>query len=158
MRFDREEYRQLIMDLNFNKSKGMLWGSSLLAAIISFIVTMFIDSSIYFNIVIALIAGFATYFYIRKSVAKNAEKLNFLDNINSVNQTIYEDKIVEVVVSTDGEEAYCEYYYKDIFFVKQDKKNFYLYLNFNAAVIVSKDKLDDINSFVEILRQNNLIN
>ena len=105
----------------------------------------------------ALFAAISVYFFLKKSVLDGAKKANFIKDINCIEQIVGEDKIIEKVIDYEGTENIGEYYFKDMLCAKEDKNNFYLYLNKNAAVIVGKSKIENINGFKEILIKNNLL-
>ena len=157
MKFSREEYEDMIIRLNYNKNKMMVMVMATVSAILAFVVGMLIDGGVYFSAVLAIAAAIGARFAIKKSIIDNAKKVNFLRTINFVEQEIYRDKIVEKVVRTGEAENCGEYYYRDIGFVREDKFNFYLYLNDDSAIIVSKNKLGNIEDFEKILRANDLI-
>ena len=157
MKYNGHEYENMVVELNLNKNKKIIVGSFFVAFIITFIVIRFIDNDFYFNVILALIAGFATKSCVKKSVCENSRKTNFVRDIKIVEQVVCKDKILEKVTRDSGVENNGEYYYRDMILVKEDKNNFYMYLNNNSAIIVGKNKLDDICGFKKILRDNDLI-
>lgn len=157
MRYNHDEYEQMVFDLNICRSKKVMVIGAVVTSIISFIIMLVFYKDIYFGLVIAIIAALVTYFFTRKAVLDSAKKANFIKNIKYIDQTINEDKIVEKVVDYQELENIGEYYFDDMICSKDDDKNFYLYLNKNAAVIVSKSKIENINSFKEILIKHNLL-
>lgn len=157
MKYDLSEFKSLILQLNMSKYKKMIWWGSIIATVLSFIVSMLIDKDVYFNLFVSIIAGVVVWFVLKKSIMDSAKKINFVDDIIYMEQEILEDKIVEKVFKKGDIENVGEYYYKDIVFVKQDKAAFYLYLNNNVAIIIGKSKLENINDFEQKLKEYNLL-
>lgn len=157
MKYDLSEFKSLILQLNMSKYKKMIWWGSIIATVLSFIVSMLIDKDVYFNLFVSIIAGVVVWFVLKKSIMDSAKKINFVDDIIYMEQEILEDKIVEKVLKKGDIENVGEYYYKDIVFVKQDKAAFYLYLNNNVAIIIGKSKLENINDFEQKLKEYNLL-
>ena len=157
MRYNNYEYEEMVLALNENKNKKTMWGGFFIAFIISFVASHFIDKDFYFNFILALIAAFVTKNFVKKSICENAKKVNFIKDIISVEQTIYENKITEKVIRTGDIEMSGEYYYKDVVMVKEDKENFYIYLNNNSAIIVNKSKLENVKWFKKVLADNELV-
>lgn len=155
--YSGEEYKMLILQLNANKNKKLMLIGSLVSAVIGFIVGIVIDDDMYFNFVLAFAAALATYYIMKKNITDNAKKVNFMRDIVRVEQTITEYKIHEKVVRKSGVINEGEYSYKDISYVKQDKLNFYLYLNNEAALVVGKSKLKNVDEFKNILLKHEFI-
>ena len=157
MKISGAEYEKMILGLNLNKNRKMIWISTLVAVVGSFIVSMLIQNDIYFNVIISIFAGAGTCFVVRKMLVDGVNKANFVKDIVGVEQELREDRIMEKVVKRDGTVNSGEYYYKDIAFVREDKACFYLYLSSTAALIINKGKLDDLDSFKRKLKENNLL-
>ena len=157
MRYEHDEYEQMVLDLNISRSKKIMLIGAIVTSIICFIVMVAFYKDISFSIVIAVVAAFVTYFFTKKTIIDSAKKANFIKNIKYIEQTFDEEKLVEKVVDYQELENVGEYHFKDMVEAKEDNKNFYLYLNKNAAVIVVKSKIENINSFKEILIKNNLL-
>lgn len=157
MKYDKEEYLKKIIQLNLNKNKKIIWIGTIICFALVFVINTIIERDFYFNFMVAIIGAVFCYFILKKLICDSAKKINFINDIVCVNQEIFEDKIVEKVIKTNEVENSGEYYYKDMVFVKTDKCNFYLYLNSNAAIIVGKDKLKNVEDFKKILEANNLI-
>jgi hypothetical protein len=157
MKYSCEEYEELIISLNLNKNRRFIYLISLVSAVVAFVVGMIIDSSFSFSVVLAVATAIGAYFSFKKSILESAKKANFLRTIKFVEQNICEDRIVEKVVRVGNVENCGEYYYRDIAFVRDDKLNFYLYLNDDTAIVVNKSKLGDVANFEKILKANNLI-
>ena len=132
MRYSNEEYEKLIIDLNLNKNKKIIWIGAFLCLVIVFIVMTVFYKDISLAIPVSVFSFVGGYFLCRKLIYDNAKKANYIRDIKYVEQEIYEDKLVEKVVRTGEQENIGEYFYKDIVLVKEDKKNFYLYLNMNC--------------------------
>ena len=128
MKYSNYEYEEMVLALNANKNKKTISLSFFVAFIISFVVSHFIDKDFYFDFILSLIAAFVTRHFVKKSIYENARKVNVINDIISIEQTIYEDKITEKVIKTGNVEMSGEYYYKDVIAVKEDKENFYIYL------------------------------
>ena len=124
----------MVLALNANKNKKTISLSFFVAFIISFVVSHFIDKDFYFDFILSLIAAFVTRHFVKKSIYENARKVNVINDIISIEQTIYEDKITEKVIKTGNVEMSGEYYYKDVIAVKEDKENFYIYLKSTPPV------------------------
>lgn len=157
IKYSGEEYKMLILQLNANKNKKFMLIMSLVSAVIGFVVGIIIDDDMYFNFVLAFSAAIATYYIMKKNITDNAKKVNFMRDITSVEQKIDEEKIEEKVFRKNGTINEGKYSYKDISFVKQDKHNFYLYLNNEAAIVVGKAKLENVDYFKKILQEHEFI-
>ena len=157
MKYDHNEYEQMVLDLNISRSKKIILCEALAAAIITFIAISLIYKDYAFGAILALLVSLVSYIFAKKTILDSAKKANFIKNINYIEQTISEDKIIEKVVDYEGLENIGEYYFKDMLYTKEDNKNLYLYLNKNAAVIVAKNKIENINGFKEILISHNLL-
>ena len=156
MKYSNEDYEKLVLALNMNKNKKIIWIGTIISVFLIFGITTLIEEDFYFNLVLSIGGSIVVYFSSKKSIYNSAKKVNFIKNIISIEQEIYEDKIVEKVLKTDGCENVGEYYYKDFIFVKEGKRHYYLYLNSNAAIIVDKEKLENKENFDKILKINNL--
>lgn len=157
IKYSGEEYKMLILQLNANKNKKFMLIMSLVSAVIGFVVGIIIDDDMYFNFVLAFAAAVATYYIMKKNITDNAKKVNFMRDITSVEQKIDDEKIEEKVFRKNGTINEGKYSYKDISFVKQDKYNFYLYLNNEAAIVVGKAKLENVDYFKKILQEHEFI-
>lgn len=157
MKYNNYEYEEMILALNVNKNKKTIGGSFFIAFIITFVISHFIDKDFYFNLILGFIAGFVIKNFVKKSIYENAKKVNFVNDIISIEQTVYEDKIMEKVFRKGDIEMSGEYYYKDVVMVKEDKENFYIYLNNNSAIIVNKSKLENVKWFKKVLADNKLV-
>ena len=157
MKYTKNEYEDKIIQLSMNKNKNLVLICLSVAFVIVFSMTGLNDSDFVFNFIIAIVIAISFYFAFKKFLYNNAKKANLTSDIVYVEQEIYEDKIIEKVVKVGDAINSGEYYYKDIEFVKEDKNNFYLYLNKNAAIIVDKNKLDNKQNFKKILKDNKLI-
>lgn len=157
IKYSGEEYKMLILQLNANKNKKFMLIMSLVSAVIGFVVGIIIDDDMYFNFVLAFAAAVATYYIMKKNITDNAKKVNFMRDITSVEQKIDDEKIEEKVFRKNGTINEGKYSYKDISFVKQDKYNFYLYLNNEAAIVIGKAKLENVDYFKKILQEHEFI-
>lgn len=157
IKYSGEEYKMLILQLNANKNKKFMLIMSLVSAVIGFVVGIIIDDDMYFNFVLAFAAAVATYYIMKKNITDNAKKVNFMRDITGVEQKIDDEKIEEKVFRKNGTINEGKYSYKDISFVKQDKYNFYLYLNNEAAIVIGKAKLENVDYFKKILQEHEFI-
>ena len=158
MRYNVDEYEDSIIQLNLNKSKKVTIIGTFVTPVLTFIITSIIKWDLYFNFVLSVFASIAVFYSVRKIVKDGAKRMNFTKDILAIEQEYDNDKITEKVIRKGNTETSGEYYYKDIAFVKEDKRNYYLYLNNNAAIIVIKSKLENISHFKKILIDNKLIN
>ena len=153
MIYDKDEYLKMVIGLNVNRNRKVFIIASSAFFLFCIVIGIILKHDFCFNIVLAIGLSLAFYFYLRNTILSSAKKANFVADIISVEQIIFEDKIVEKVKKKDNVENVGEYYYSDIAFVKEDKFNLYLYLNPNAAVIVSKSKLDNLDDFMKLLEK-----
>ena len=155
--YSGEDFKLLILQLNANNNKKMMLIASLVSAIIGFVVGVILDDDLFFNFVLAFAAAIAAYYIMKKNITDNAKKVNFMRDIVRIEQTITEDKIREKVIRKNGAVNEGEFSLSEISFVKQDKLNFYLYLSNEAALVVSKSKLKNVDEFKNILIKNNFV-
>lgn len=157
MKYNQEEYKNLVIDLNVNKSNKTMWLSSIVFSIVILVISIINYKEFYFSFVLSIFVFVLMRYLMKKVLMDTAKKSNFVDDIDYVEQIIDEEKIIEETVKRNGTTNKGEYYYKDISFVKEDKKNYYLYLNSTIAIVVSKGKLENENDFRNKLSKNNLI-
>jgi len=157
MRYSVDEYEDSIIQLNLNKSKKIIKIATIVTIILTFIITSIIKWDPYFNSILSIFAAIAVFYSLRKIIKDSTKRINFTKDIAAIEQDFDNDKIVEKVIRKDNVETNGEYYYKDIAFVKEDKSNYYLYLNNKSAIIVIKRKFENIEQFKKILIDNKLI-
>lgn len=157
MEYTKEEYTKMIMQMNMNKNKKLLWIGSTVCTAISFILTTIIENDFYFNIVISIMAGIAVWFILRKIIKDAVKRVNITDDIVSVEQKIHDDKISQKIIKKKGLQNSVNFYYKDIEFVRQDGDNYYLYFNTNVALIVNKLKIENKEKFKKNLQSHSLV-
>lgn len=157
MQYSNEEYKNMIMQMNMNKNRKVIWIGALICSVISFILTILTYDNFYFDLTISLIAGIVVWFILRKMIVDAVKRVNLTDDIVSVEQKIYDNKISQKIVKQKGVQNNIDFYYKDVSFVKQDKSNYYLYFDTNVAIIVNKLKIENKEDFKNSLKVNNLI-
>ena len=123
----------------------------------AFVICIIIERDLFFSVVISIGALFFSRYLLKNNIKENTKKSKFSKGLIYIEQIIYEDKIIEKVYWEKNIENTSEYYYKNVKMLKEDKNNFYLYLNDNSALIVNKSKLENIDQFEKILKANNLI-
>lgn len=157
MEYTSEEYKKMIMQMNMNKNKKTLWIGAIVCATISFIITTIIARDFYFNLVLSLMAAIAVWFILRKIIVDAVKKVNITDDIVSVEQKIYDNKISQKIIKKKGLQNSIDFYYKDVQFLRQDRDNYYLYFDSNVAIIINKLKIENKEAFKKRLQSNNLL-
>lgn len=157
MEYTSEEYKKMIMQMNMNKNKKILWIGAIVCATISFIITTIIARDFYFNLVLSLMAAIAVWFILRKIIVDAVKKVNITDDIVSVEQKIYDNKISQKIIKKKGLQNSIDFYYKDVQFLRQDRDNYYLYFDSNVAIIINKLKIENKEAFKKRLQSNNLL-
>lgn len=159
MRINFKEYENMVVRLNWQKNKWVFIGGGIIVLIGCFLLNYLTGEGLLFSIITSLIGAIAYYFLLNYIIKNSAKKINSTSKLIYIEQEIRDDKIIEKAVNEDNTESYGEYNYTDVLKVKEDKYNYYLYMSANAAIIVNKEKLDDINKFKQIIdniNKNNL--
>lgn len=153
MKIAKDEFIKMVEQLSLNKYKTF----NLIVSVIIFIavnISCYIQKEgILISILTSLIVAMIFYFLIKNILKKTSRKINFVEDIVEIEQEIYEEKIVEKVKKKNGTETVSELVYKDIYKIKEDKNNFYLYLNSVSAMIISKNKIEDLNEFNKLINK-----
>lgn len=152
-----KEYEKMVAELSLNRSKYVIVSGTVLTILLGFFANFILDRDLISSIVSGILAGIIFYFAFRAIISSSAKKINCLNKVVGVEQEILEDRIIERVIKEEDSVNEGIYYYKDIIVLKEDKNNFYLYINKNAAVIVNKDKVEELEKFKLVLRNHKLL-
>jgi hypothetical protein len=157
VKFNGYQYENMIIDLNINRSKKILLGSFFAAFATLFIVILIFLNDFYLGIIGGTMLGIAIYSGVKKYICENTKKAGLSKYVKSFDQKVFKTKIVEVLTNFEDKVSTVEYEYKDFVLVKIDRKNYYLYVSANSAIVIRKDTLADIETFENILKNHNLI-
>lgn len=152
MKYDFKEYEKMIEELNMNKNRYVYLTGTVAVAITMLLIGFFqykmdVVTCVFYSGLITIM-----YYYLLKYIIiRNAKNINMSNKIVSVEIEIKEDVLIERVIKENNNENISECNYLDVSKIKEDKNNFYLYLTKNAAIIISKEKLEDIENFKKLL-------
>ncbi len=152
MKLNKHEYEKMLRELNVNKNKWVIIIGSLLAGLLCFSINFMIVKEMYISITIGFFGLIIFAWTFINIVENNAKKAYLVNRVKSVEILIEEDKIIEKVIRENGEESVGEYKYEDIIKIRNDRNNFYLYIDKKSALVIDKKKLDNIIEFKKTLK------
>ena len=150
MKYTYGEYYKMIKQLNLNRNKYVLIIGTVITFVGSFFINYIQDNKLFINLLTAVICSIIFYYIMRNIIINNARKLNKVNKFIKMKQEMSEEFIIEIE-KTENKSIGNKYLYSDVVKVREDKFNFYLYLAKNKALVVSKEKLDNIKEFKQII-------
>jgi len=150
MKYTYSEYSRMITMLNINRNKYVLTIGTILSFILSFVINYSSNYKIEIILLSSLICSFIFYYIMRNIITNNAKKLNRNNKFIEMKQEISEDFIVEIE-KRENEILENKYKFSSVVKVRKDKCNYYLYLEKNKAIIISKAKLKDQKEFEKLI-------
>lgn len=151
-----EEYEQMVIGLNKIKNRKILICGSIVTSLLVAITQFFIYGDA-LDVILGAIFGFLFFYFIfRYSIIKAAKQVNNTNKIIEVQQEILDDRIVERVIKEQNMENLSELKFDDVYKVEEDKDNLYLWINKAFALIIMKNKIDNIDELKERINKNNL--
>ena len=150
MKYTYGEYYKMIKQLNLNRNKYVLIIGTVITFVGSFFINYIQDNKLFINLLTAVICSIIFYYIMRNIIINNARKLNKVNKFIEMKQEMSEEFIIEIE-KTENKSIGNKYLYSDVVKVREDKFNFYLYLAKNKALVVSKEKLDNIKEFKQII-------
>ncbi len=150
MKIYKEEYNKMVEQFNY-KHSGFLMELILFVVLVIVTVINCLFSENLFDIIMSIVVGVVIYLFsiylFRKKIKESINNLK----IEYVEQEIFEDRINQTIFKSSQKELVGNFYYCDIIKVREDKNNFYLYINRNNAIVMSKRKMENSESFKQLL-------
>ncbi|MBQ8393064.1 MAG: YcxB family protein [Clostridia bacterium] len=144
--YDRAAYTAL-MKFRAVKSKAdaITVGVATLVLLVAFIVSIGTNNQLVFSLTLILILAIDTviaYSYFLKPIIR-LRKFNDANPI--VNTFVFTEDKIQVTSNTKSKNNCSSYEYKMIFKACENKKAFYLFLNKNSALIITKSEITEGN-------------
>lgn len=152
MKINFKEYEEMAVQFSLYVFRWLLILLPSIVFVISFVVVAIQEKEYIINFIVCGVLSALFYYFLKKSLAKSAKTINRTNKIIELKIQIEEDKIIEKVVQENNVETESAYFYKDIVKLGEDKYNFYLYITNKSAVIVNKQKLENIDSFRSLIK------
>ncbi len=142
--YDRAAYTEL-MKFRAVKSKtdAIILGIATLGFLVAFIASIGTENYLVFSLALILmlaIDAVVAYGYFLKPIIR-LRKFNDANPI--VNSFVFTDDKIQVVSNTKSKNNSSEYQYTMIFKACENKKAFYLFLNKNSALIITKSEITE---------------
>ena len=142
--YDRAAYTAL-MKFRAVKSKtdAIILGAATLVLLIAFIVSIGTENYLVFSLGLILmlaIDAVVAYGYFLKPIIRLRK---FNDASPIVNSFVFTDDKIQVTSNTKSKNNSSSYDYKIIFKACENKKAFYLFLNKNSALIITKSEITE---------------
>lgn len=149
--YNEKEYAKLL----YKATRKVRFITSLVGALsigfISFILTNEISGKIVISAIISISISIIFYIFLKIILYRTIKLNNNLDKVEKVEQIINDNEIIETVYLKNGKINEGIYKYNDIFKVRDDNSNYYLYITGKYLIVISKNKIKDMNKFNEIL-------
>lgn len=153
MKVNFKEYEQMAVQFNFYHYRWLLIGMPFITSVCIFLVLSFDDRDYFMNFIFSVFFGILYNYASKKMIEKSAKQVNRTKKIVTLETTVEKEKIIETVYQENDVETRSEYSYTDIIKVKEDKYNFYLYITNKSVIIISKQKLENIETFRTIIKE-----
>lgn len=141
------EYEEMVVRFNLYVYRWLYLGIPVFVGLTNFIIVYLYDGEFIIDFIVSTIMAIVFYKSLKKTLSKVAKKSNRTEKLVELQTTIQSDYIEEIVMLENGLESTSKYYFKDILKVKEDKYNFYLFIINNSAIIINKQKLENIEVF-----------
>lgn len=154
--YNFEEYEKMVVELNKFRHKKLLIIGSIVTGVLVALTQFFVYGELLDVILGGIFGTLFFYFIFKYSINKAAKQVNSTNKIIEVKQEILNDRIIEKVLKEQKLENSSELKFADIYRLDEDKNNLYLWINKNAALIIRKDKISNIEDLKQIINKNNL--
>ena len=153
MKINFKEYEDMVVQFNLYVYRWMYTWLLIIAFGVSFMASSFKNNEYLINLIVYVVIGIVSSFVVKKAIGRSAKKVNGTNKIIEIETTISEDGIIEKVTTQDNVESTNEYRYKDLVKVREDKYNFYLFITNKQAIVISKQKLENIELFRNLIKE-----
>lgn len=147
MKINFKEYEEMVERFNLYVFRWVYVFLPIVVWLISFLVVYFDEGEVVINFIVCTIMAVVFQKISKKIIITSAKKVNRTNKVVELETMIYDDYIEEVARFENGVDSTSKYYFRDFMKVREDKHNFYLFIINNAAIIINKQKLENIEVF-----------